>query len=254
MPDHHVVVVLWASERAAVRRPVPARRRDAEPVVTVAGLVYCQYAGSLVYEGGRCSTIYPVSANRFLVKTGPFRVIATSQGNLTLLSDLALDLPKVVNPDGKILCYPHFAACYLMTSMRPASPNSWVGGAYDRHARWYAERANPEDVIVRLKVVDRSSGRSTRWRSGTVGWRSTGPLTRSTRAPPERPGRRLSYTDLCFRARPRAGCAEPARRASRESASGPSPSARAAPRRPRPSRAGTPSARASRPRRRSSPR
>jgi hypothetical protein len=39
--------------------------------------------------------------------------------------------------------------------MRPASPSCWVGGAYDRHARWYAERASPDDVIVRLKLEDR---------------------------------------------------------------------------------------------------
>ena len=54
------------------------------------------------------------------------------------------------NAQGKILCYPHFAACYLMTRMRPASPHCWVGGVFDQHARWYAERASPDDVIVRM--------------------------------------------------------------------------------------------------------
>jgi len=35
--------------------------------------------------------------------------------------------------------------------MRPASAHCWVGGIFARHARWYAERASPNDVIVRLK-------------------------------------------------------------------------------------------------------
>jgi hypothetical protein len=86
-----------------------------------------------------------------MVPVGPFRGIATSPAHLALLLRLASDLPELVNPDGKILCYPHFAAGYLMTPMRPASPHCWVGGVFDRHARWYAERAGPHDVIVRLR-------------------------------------------------------------------------------------------------------
>jgi hypothetical protein len=35
--------------------------------------------------------------------------------------------------------------------MRPASPHCWVGGVFDRHARWYAERADPRDVILRMR-------------------------------------------------------------------------------------------------------
>jgi hypothetical protein len=122
------------------------------PVVTVVGLVCCQYAGSWVYSGGAVYTEYPLFSFRFTLEAGPFRGISTSQNNFTFLTNLASDLPKLVNPDGKILCYPHFAACYLMTSMRPASPDCWVGGAYDRHARWYTERESPDDVIVRLKL------------------------------------------------------------------------------------------------------
>ena len=89
------------------------------------------------------------------MQDGPFRGIVTGERKFTILTHLAVDLPKLVNPDGKILCYPHFAAGYLMTSMRPASPYCWVGGVYARHARWYAERATPDDVIVRLKLPSR---------------------------------------------------------------------------------------------------
>ena len=145
----NVVVVLWASERAAVSGGRLLRGMAMlTPVVTVAGIVSCQYAGRTVYPGE------PLSALRFTLQAGPFRGIVTSQRKFTILTNLAADLPKLVNPDGKILCYPHFAAGYLMTSMRPASPHCWVGGIFDRHARWYAERANPDDVIVRLKHPD----------------------------------------------------------------------------------------------------
>jgi hypothetical protein len=115
------------------------------PVVAVAGLVACQYVGRAVYDDA------PVSELRHMVPVGPFRGIATSPAHLALLLRLASDLPKLVNPDGKILCYPNFAAGYLMTPMRPASPHCWVGGVFDRHARWYAERADPRDVILRMR-------------------------------------------------------------------------------------------------------
>ena len=146
----NVVIVLWASERANVRGGRLLRGiAMATPVVTVFGLVYCQYAGRAVYLDD------PVSELHFTVKEGPFRGIVTGERKFTILTHLAADLPKLVNPDGKILCYPHFAAGYLMTSMRPASPYCWVGGVYARHARWYAERATPDDVIVRLKLPSR---------------------------------------------------------------------------------------------------
>jgi hypothetical protein len=152
----NVVVVLWASERAAVAGGRLLRGvAMLTPVVAVLGIVHGQYAGSTVYEGGAVYTEFPLSAFRFTVPEGPYRGIATRQGDVAFLTQLGADLAQVANPDGKILCYPHFVVCYLMTSMRPASPNCWVGGAYDRHARWYAERAGPDDVIVRLKLVDR---------------------------------------------------------------------------------------------------
>jgi hypothetical protein len=152
----NAVIVLWASERAAIAGGRLLRGAAMlMPLVSVAGLVHGQYAGRLVYSGGAVYTESPLSAFRFTVASGPFRGIATSQGDFTLLTNLAGDLPKAANLDGKLLCYPHFAACHLMTSMRPASPSCWVGGAYDRHARWYAERASPDDVIVRLKLEDR---------------------------------------------------------------------------------------------------
>jgi hypothetical protein len=149
----NVVIVLWALQQAA---SVGSRFLRGVailiPVVTVAGLVYCQYLGSMVFSGGQVYTEHPLTSYRFTVRAGPFRDIAASEGDFAFLTSLAGDLPKVVNPNGKILCYPHFPACYLMTSMRPASPHCWVGGVYDRHARWYAQRATPDDVIVRRKL------------------------------------------------------------------------------------------------------
>jgi hypothetical protein len=143
----NAVVVLWASERAAVRGGRILRGvAMLTPMVAVAGLVYCQYTNGGVYND------VPRSALCFLFTEGPFRGIATRETKFTILTKLAADLPKVENPDGRILCYPHFTACYLMTSMRPASPYPWVGGVFERHARWYAERASPNDVIVRLKI------------------------------------------------------------------------------------------------------
>lgn len=141
-----VLIVLWASERAAASGRGPLREVALlTPVVAVAGLVYSQFAGAAVYRDA------PLSELRHRIESGPFRGIRTSEADHALLSQLAADLPQVVNPNGKILFYPDFAAGHLMTSMRPATAYTWVGGVYPFHARWVTERGSPDDVIVRLK-------------------------------------------------------------------------------------------------------
>lgn len=147
------LIVMWASERAAASGSARATSLAVlTPVVAVAGLVVSQFAGAATYRDA------PIPELRQRIAVGPFRGIWTSEENHALLSQLASDLPRVVNPDGKILFYPHFAAGHLMTSMRPAAAYTWVGGVYPFHARWMRERGSPDDVIVRMKLLAMGTG------------------------------------------------------------------------------------------------
>ena len=140
------LVVLWASQLAeATRFPSIRGLRVLAPVLAVACVVYSQYVGRAVYGDE------PIPKLTAKVTTGPFRGIFTTPQKASLLEQLASDLPTVVNPAGRILAYPDFAAGYLMTTMRPASPHCWVGRTLARHPKWYGERASPSNVVVRLK-------------------------------------------------------------------------------------------------------
>jgi hypothetical protein len=142
----NVLVVLWASDVAGRCRFGFVRGLRVLPaVVAVGALVYFQYAGRSVYWDA------PIARLDHRVMGGPFRGIFTTREKATLLQELSADLPAVVNPRGKILFYPDFAAGYLMTTMRPASALCWVGGVFDLHASWYRQRSSSDDVVVRLK-------------------------------------------------------------------------------------------------------
>jgi len=141
----NVLIVLWASERADASGRAPLRELAAlTPVVAVAVLVVGQFAGAATYRDA------PIAALSHRIAFGAFRGIWTSEENHALLSQLASDLPRVENPDGRILFYPNFAAGHVMTSMRPAAAYTWVGGMYRFHARWLKQRGSPDDVIVRI--------------------------------------------------------------------------------------------------------
>lgn len=117
------------------------------PLVLV-GLVLVGATHRAVYRDARLSRLDS------RVGSGPYAGLYTRAANRQLLEQLGSDLLALERPAGRILVYNGFAAGYLLTSMRPATPFVWLfpmARMRPVYAARYAENADSENLVLHLK-------------------------------------------------------------------------------------------------------